>query len=654
MIGAEPDRDRSTDGEDGPLHQRLEAEEAAAAYWRSIAADRRVEAARIQHRPVVRAAIALDRRTQALQDRLLAAARRGRSAGRRLSARTAPGLGPAPSVSGDRGDEGGPSSTSASPTAGPSIIAVGPRTAAPAGATVVDRRDVDEAIAAATAEIVVLLAPATTPVDDGWTEPLVRALRRPDVVAAVPCSLFPSEPRSAHAGQVRSAGARVALVDDAPVSVPLPAEAAEAAVDLAVGGALAFRRDAALAAGGLGPIDDPSAALIDLGLRLSARSGTIVAVRGSRVVEADRPRSRLDLHQRPAADTSAWSSIVDAHGPSLRRIARRSGHPVADADGWSVTVTTATPSRKIAAHSGDWHYAGLLVDALERAGIDAIRQPIAEARSAPGRSRDVHVVVRGLEPVERTSGQAHVLWVISHPEALTVAECDAADLVLVASARFAAHLRTLTTTPVEVFEQATEPRRFTPDAAGSDRTPLTVVANTRGVRRASVDAAIEAGHRPRIHGLGWEGLVDPSLLAGTYATFDRVPAVYASSDLVLNDHWETMRLWGFVSNRILDAAACGALVISDHLPEIGERFGDAVPTWRTPAELGALLDRFADDPDERRERAAAARALVLGAHTFDHRVVELDDLLRRHDLHPVPTSAPPAAPPAVDLPGSGT
>ena len=56
---------------------------------------------------------------------------------------------------------------------------------------------------------------------------------------------------------------------------------------------------------------------------------------------------------------------------------------------------------------------------------------------SPAASCDVHCVVRGLAPVRRTPGQAHVLWIISHPEDVTTEECDDADLVLVASHRFA-------------------------------------------------------------------------------------------------------------------------------------------------------------------------------------------------------------------------
>jgi spore maturation protein CgeB len=88
-----------------------------------------------------------------------------------------------------------------------------------------------------------------------------------------------------------------------------------------------------------------------------------------------------------------------------------------------------------------------------------------------------------------------------------------------------------------------------------------------------------------------------------------------------------MRTQGIVSNRVYDALACGAMVVSDHLPELAERFGDAVATYRTPDDLQATVVRLLADPAERAERAARGRAQVLAAHTFRHRVDALLDAI---------------------------
>ncbi len=84
-----------------------------------------------------------------------------------------------------------------------------------------------------------------------------------------------------------------------------------------------------------------------------------------------------------------------------------------------------------------------------------------------------------------------------------------------------------------------------------------------------------------------------------------------------------MRARGFISNRIYDALACGAFVISDDVEGIAAEFDDGVMTYRERPELEALIERYLGDPDERARVAARGRAAVLARHTFDQRVAEI-------------------------------
>jgi glycosyltransferase involved in cell wall biosynthesis len=286
------------------------------------------------------------------------------------------------------------------------------------------------------------------------------------------------------------------------------------------------------------------------------------------------------------AQSTGWRSFVDRNGPAAARLAFRGVDPPAPR--W--VITTAVPSARIAGRWGDWHLAEALARSLRGLGQDVVVQTHDQADSLAARSRDVHLVVHGLAPVRRTAGQRHVVWVVSHPESFDAGECDAADLVVVASSRFAEHLRARSSTPVEVLLQATDVDRFRPRApAPEHQHAVTVVAKTRNVLRQVVADALAAGIRPAIYGGGWEHLVDPSLVMADHVDNDELPVVYSSAGVVLNDHWDTMGAWGFVSNRIFDVLACGTPIISDDVAEIHELFGDAVPTYRTSAELGDLV-----------------------------------------------------------------
>ena len=82
---------------------------------------------------------------------------------------------------------------------------------------------------------------------------------------------------------------------------------------------------------------------------------------------------------------------------------------------------------------------------------------------------------------------------------------------------------------------------------------------------------------------------------------------------MLNDHWDTMRAWGFVSNRIFDVLACGTPVISDHLPEIEELFDGAVADL-----LVSRRPRRTRPSSARRTRRPRARSQRAGAPSCSH------------------------------------
>lgn len=676
---------------ESPSARVLNAERAGVRYWRDVAERRAAEAGAVQRRPLVRAAIAVDRRTRRLQDTTGRAATTARSAADRVVLRTAGwrarsgssgGTGPPrratavasrPSAdavpnrpaavvvprsrrqgvlvvglrspSSDRTDLGAldeptsQDSHDALDERGPEerlSVAVGwPGVDASPAARRAALREVDDVVAAADAAVVVLVGPATE-AGASAIDRLARVATDEGVIAG-PIVAHPARPwreATAHDGRVRTVGLAIEQAADgtptlrhvgagADPSRVLPPTAPAALT----GAALAVRAEAWGTAGGLSrsPVTDLDAAVVDLSLRLGAVGCPVRIVPDAVVVDRRAIRRRQDLRGPLADDGPAWRGLVERHG---RRLV-----PRADDGRLRVALSTATPSRKMAPTSGDWHFAADLARALEAAGHQVVTQTEEEVDDLRGRVCDVHLVLRGLAPVRPTPGQAHVLWVISHPEALTADECDRADLVLVASRRFADDLRSRTTTPIEVMWQATDPVRFAPGTVDpGHRHGITVVANTRGVRRAAVDDALAAGLDPLVHGQGWAGLVDPALLCSEYVAPDALPGVYRSADIVLNDHWETMRRWGFVSNRILDVLACGTPVVSDHLPEIGELFDDLVPTWTDPEELGRVVERMRRDPAETAAHAADARRRVIEHHTFARRVDQLVELLGHHGL----------------------
>jgi O-antigen biosynthesis protein len=190
--------------------------------------------------------------------------------------------------------------------------------------------------------------------------------------------------------------------------------------------------------------------------------------------------------------------------------------------------------------------------------------------------------------------------------------------------------------PVAVLEQATDPDVFFPDADPDHGRELVFVGNSRKVMRRILADLLPTERDLAVWGGDWDGLIPAEHLAGTYLPNDEVRRAYSSASIVLNDHWDDMRRHGFACNRLYDAVACGALVVSDRLEGLEERFGGAVVTYETPGELRAIVEHFLAHPDERAARGAAGRELVLARHTFAHRV---DALL----AHVAAVTALPAA-----------
>jgi hypothetical protein len=526
------------------------------------------------------------------------------------------------------------------------VVLNGRRAVAPAGADsiVVASHHTTPTAAAirgaarATGRALCFLAPSSTPLEPDWLARLVDVLDD-QTVAATPMLVHPRRPLSSstpHDLRVRELGLDVVDTDATGPTVvahraggaPTPSDAP---FDVAAGSSacLVVDRNAFDEAGGLAPIDDLDAAMVDLCGRIRAGGKRVLAVPSSVVVDQRPVRSRRSLATPIDPSSAAWRAVVDRQGPALAQLAR--GARVTEH--LRIALTVAAPSARAASMWGDWHLGQALARSLRRRGHSVRLQRLDQADDLAGRSCDVHVVLRGQTAVKRTPGQRHVLWLISHPESVEQHECDDADLVLVASERYAAHLRARTSTPVEVLLQATDQRRFRPCPPDPRHGhAVAVVASTRHVFRPSVRDALDVGLRPAIYGAGWQEFVDRELIIADYVRNEELPAVYSSIGVLLNDHWDTMRSWGFVSNRLFDALACGTPIVSDHLPELSELFGDAVASYADADGLHDAVHAALDDPVAARHRAAAGRERVLDAHTFDHRAGELVGALARHEL----------------------
>ena len=132
-----------------------------------------------------------------------------------------------------------------------------------------------------------------------------------------------------------------------------------------------------------------------------------------------------------------------------------------------------------------------------------------------------------------------------------------------------------------------------------------------GYERISAKWAIESGFDVALYGEGWEGKAPKELIKGIYIDNKKLHKYYASAKIVLNDTRQDMKKYGFISNRIFDATASGAFVISDYMPEIEKFYGDSIPMFKTKEDLKKLLDYYLSHPEERLKKAKQAQQITL-------------------------------------------
>jgi GT2 family glycosyltransferase len=270
---------------------------------------------------------------------------------------------------------------------------------------------------------------------------------------------------------------------------------------------------------------------------------------------------------------------------------------------------------------GDTHFASSLATALRRHGQDVVSYRRGTHSSSMSYLDDVVLGIRGLEVITPQPGKLNILWIISHPDDVDPAELSGFDVVFAASAPWSRWMSELCARPVLPLHQAVDVERLishrTPIGLGTR--PIFVGSMHAQRHRQAVLDAVEADVRLVIHGPGWEDTPAASCVASSYVPNSDLPHLYREQGLVLADHWPDMAKNGFIANRVFDAVAAGARVISDDVRGIEEMFDGMVRVYRDVDDIRRLCARGENDlfpPPEILERTSQR---VAEEHSFDAR-----------------------------------
>jgi hypothetical protein len=97
---------------------------------------------------------------------------------------------------------------------------------------------------------------------------------------------------------------------------------------------------------------------------------------------------------------------------------------------------------------------------------------------------------------------------------------------------------------------------------------------------------------------------------------DDIAALYSSAKIVLGYHEDSQRTWGMWNNRVLEALACGAFLITDDARGLREEFGEAVEVTGGGAETARLIAHYLPLAEERRRRGEIGRRIIQTRYTY--------------------------------------
>ena len=292
-----------------------------------------------------------------------------------------------------------------------------------------------------------------------------------------------------------------------------------------------------------------------------------------------------------------------------------------------LTIAIKSPNPKGHHHWGDYFFSKALKKSFEKKGFNVVIQEREDWYDENVKA-DINLVLRGVVEYKPNFDEINVMWNISHPDMIEIEEYGDYDVCFISSEKYAGLLENKVGTAVKPLLQCTDSDVFFNEEDDSIAEDILFVGVTRGVYRDIVKDILKTDHDVSIYGMGWEKFVDKKFIKGQFVENSELHKYYSSCKILLNDHWEDMRDMDFPSNRLFDALACGAFVISDKIPSAETLFEGNIITYDDVDDLGQKVEYYLAHEEERKALAKKGKELVLKNHTFDNRVETILETLK--------------------------
>ena len=281
------------------------------------------------------------------------------------------------------------------------------------------------------------------------------------------------------------------------------------------------------------------------------------------------------------------------------------------------------PSWKEAEYWGDFHLVKAMGKELEKRGHHFKIQILPEWKGSADSLSDITIHVKGLSRYKPKRGPMNIMWLISHPDKVKIRELKRYDLILVASRPFARWLQEKIDIPVQTLLQFADSGLMYPEPEPDSACQLLFLGNSRLVRRQIIDDLLPSEFDLHVWGSDWEGIIPGRYIKGRYFPYENARKLYSNACIVLNDHWEDMRNHGFINNRIFDALACRAFVLSDRCEDLDNLLPGGVITYHGKRDLHEKIRHFLSHESERKKTASHGYKMVSEQHSVSSGVDNL-------------------------------
>lgn len=296
----------------------------------------------------------------------------------------------------------------------------------------------------------------------------------------------------------------------------------------------------------------------------------------------------------------------------------------------SIVFKVPIPKWEVAHEWGDYHVALALEKCFKEYGYKTLIQILPDWDDG----EDVYyrnvLVLRGLSKYKPKMYHFNMMWNISHPDKISLDEYKEYDYVFVSSKHWTEHIQNKIDIPVECMWQCTDPELFHPYNIDNKKYDLLFVGNSRKVFRRIIKDIIPTKHELSVYGSNWEMFIDKQYIKGQHIENTVLSKEYASSRILLNDHWDSMAEKGFISNRVFDAFASKTFIISDYVKGANEIFGKALPMYKNKKDLEEMIDYFMIKKEEREKYVEKGYEIVVNNHTYLDRVKQVIDIVDKN------------------------